>query len=36
MHLFDQEIYSGMDRRSQPSLVVSRGVALHKMIRLLT
>jgi 1,4-alpha-glucan branching enzyme len=36
MHLFGQEIYSGMDRRSQPSLEVSRGMALHKMIRLLT
>ena len=34
--LFDQDIYSGMDRRSQPSLKVSRAMALHKMIRLIT
>lgn len=36
MHLFDAEIYHGMDRRNQPSLTVSRGMALHKMIRLMT
>jgi 1,4-alpha-glucan branching enzyme len=36
MYLFDAEIYHGMDRRNQPSLTVSRGMALHKMIRLLT
>lgn len=36
MRLFEEEIYHGMDRRSQPSLMVGRGVALHKMIRLIT
>jgi 1,4-alpha-glucan branching enzyme len=36
MHLFNEEIYHGMDRRQHPSLKVSRGMALHKMIRLIT
>ena len=36
MWLFDKEIYVGMARYSPPSIVVDRGVALHKMIRLLT
>jgi len=35
MWLFDQEIYSEMGR-DQSSLKVDRGMALHKMIRLLT
>ena len=35
MWLFGQEIYQ-FDRRNQPSLKVSRGIALHKMIRLIT
>ena len=36
MWLFDQEIYHGMDSTKPPSTVVDRGVALHKMIRLIT
>lgn len=36
MWLFDAEIYSGMGKEGQPSLKVDRGMALHKMIRLLT
>ena len=36
MWLFGQEIYHSMSITSQPSIVVERGVALHKMIRLLT
>jgi 1,4-alpha-glucan branching enzyme len=36
MWLFGQEIYSSMSITSPPSIVVERGVALHKMIRLLT
>jgi len=36
MWLFDAEIYGGMDNRHPASLRVDRGVALHKMIRLLT
>jgi 1,4-alpha-glucan branching enzyme len=36
MRLFDQEIYSSMSINSPPSMTVERGVALHKMIRLLT
>ncbi len=35
MWLFDKDIYTGMDNLSG-SLVVDRGVALHKMIRLMT
>ena len=34
--LFDNEIYSGMNVHHQMSLRVDRGMALHKMIRLLT
>lgn len=36
MWLFDSEIYHGMSRLQQPSLQVSRGMALHKMIRLIS
>lgn len=36
MQLFDSEIYHGMSRTQQPSLRVSRGMALHKMIRLIS
>lgn len=36
MWLFDAEIYSGMNMADKPSLKVDRGLALHKMIRLLT
>ncbi|MFA4944340.1 MAG: alpha amylase C-terminal domain-containing protein [Lentisphaeria bacterium] len=34
--LLDKEIYTGMSVLSPPSLVVARGLALHKMMRLLT
>lgn len=34
-HLMDQEMYWHMDRASR-SLVIDRGIALHKMIRLIT
>jgi 1,4-alpha-glucan branching enzyme len=36
MWLFDSDIYEGMSKLQAPSLRVSRGIALHKMIRLLT
>ena len=36
MWLFDKEIYEGMDVKKFPSLIVDRGMALHKMIRLIT
>lgn len=36
MWLFNQEIYTGMSIYSPQSIVVDRGIALHKMIRLLT
>lgn len=36
MWLFDSEIYTGMDRFKETSIRVSRGMALHKMIRLIT
>jgi 1,4-alpha-glucan branching enzyme len=35
MWLFNEEVYSNM-RRDNNSLKVSRGMALHKMIRLIT
>eukprot|EP01028_Stygiella_incarcerata_P007150 TRINITY_DN292_c0_g3_i1.p1 TRINITY_DN292_c0_g3~~TRINITY_DN292_c0_g3_i1.p1 ORF type:complete len:687 (+),score=175.83 TRINITY_DN292_c0_g3_i1:141-2201(+) len=34
--LMDKEMYDGMSILTPPSLVVDRGIALHKMIRLLT
>ncbi|KAK3104154.1 hypothetical protein FSP39_024874 [Pinctada imbricata] len=34
--LMDKEMYSHMSELSPPSLVIDRGMALHKMIRLLT
>eukprot|EP00049_Salpingoeca_infusionum_P019162 m.360513 g.360513 ORF g.360513 m.360513 type:complete len:742 (+) comp19073_c0_seq1:41-2266(+) len=34
--LMDQEMYTHMSVLSEPSLIVDRGIALHKMIRLLT
>ena len=34
--LFDKEIYHGMNKNHGMNLVVDRGMALHKMIRLLT
>ena len=36
MWLFDEEVYSGMRKNEQMSLKVSRGMAIHKMVRLLT
>jgi len=36
MWLFDSDIYSGMSRFGQKSVRVDRGIALHKMIRLIT
>ena len=36
MWLFDAEIYTGLSILDKPSLKVDRGLALHKMIRLLT
>jgi|TARA_B110000305_G_C19444821_1_gene644163 1,4-alpha-glucan branching enzyme len=36
MWLFDAEIYHGMSKLQQPSLQVSRGMAIHKMTRLLS
>jgi 1,4-alpha-glucan branching enzyme len=36
MWLFDAEIYHGMSKLQQPSLQVSRGMAIHKMVRLLS
>lgn len=34
--LMDKEMYTHMSTLSEPSLVVDRGIALHKMIRLIT
>ena len=34
--LIDREMYTGMAINSPPSLIVDRGIALHKMIRLIT
>ena len=34
--LMDKEMYSHMSELSPPSLVIDRGIALHKMIRLIT
>ncbi|XP_060072353.1 1,4-alpha-glucan-branching enzyme-like [Ylistrum balloti] len=34
--LMDKEMYTNMSNLSPPSLVIDRGIALHKMIRLLT
>ena len=36
MWLFDKDIYTGMSRLFPANLTISRGMALHKMIRLLT
>jgi len=36
MHLFDSEIYTNMSLESVMTIKVSRGMALHKMIRLIT
>lgn len=36
MWLFDKEIYDGMATTKPPTLVVDRGMALHKMLRLIT
>jgi len=34
--LMDKEMYTHMSTLSEPSAVVDRGIALHKMIRLIT
>jgi 1,4-alpha-glucan branching enzyme len=34
--LFDTEIYTGMSKKQSKSIRIDRGIALHKMIRLLT
>ena len=34
--LMDAEMYSGMSALSEPSIVIQRGIALHKMLRLVT
>jgi 1,4-alpha-glucan branching enzyme len=36
MWLFDKDIYDNMSTLSKESLTVFRGMALHKMIRLIT
>ena len=36
MWLFDAEIYTGMSVLFEQSMMVSRGMALHKMIRLIS
>jgi len=36
MRLFNEEIYYGLNRHNEMSLNVSRGMALHKMIRMIT
>ena len=36
MWLFDKEIYTNMSLLSEETFTVHRGVALHKMIRLIT
>lgn len=34
--LMDKEMYTHMSTMSPPSLIIDRGIALHKMIRLIT
>lgn len=34
--LMDKEMYTHMSNLSDPSLIIDRGIALHKMIRLIT
>lgn len=34
--LMDKEMYTHMSKLSTPSIIIDRGIALHKMIRLLT
>lgn len=34
--LMDKEMYTHMSVTSSPSLIIDRGIALHKMIRLIT
>lgn len=34
--LMDKEMYTHMSELSPPSLIIDRGIALHKMIRLIT
>ena len=34
--LMDKEMYTHMSVMSEPSIIIDRGIALHKMIRLIT
>jgi len=34
--LMDAEMYSSMSTMSSPSIIIDRGIALHKMIRFIT
>lgn len=36
MWLFNKDIYHNMDLNTQPTIVIDRGMALHKLIRLIT
>lgn len=36
MWLFDKEIYTGMSKLYDASIIIDWGIALHKMIRLIT
>ena len=36
MHLFDAEIYWNMSLEKQETIIVNRGIALHKLIRIIT
>ena len=36
MHLFDAEIYWNMSLTKEETIIVNRGMALHKMIRMIT
>jgi 1,4-alpha-glucan branching enzyme len=36
MWLFNEEIYTGMSKLNPASVVIDRGMALHKMIRLIS
>ena len=34
--LMDKEMYTHMSMLSEPSIIIDRGIALHKMLRLIT
>ena len=36
MHLFDAEIYWNMSTEKEETIIVNRGIALHKIIRIIT